>query len=133
MDHAALAAAVAEAWTRCEFPEQAVEREHWIEWFESAGFAVDGVHTHPPDRVVLYRGGGNWDRMAWSADRAVTEWFRDRFRDLHGDSRLWTATVPGMALLAHIHSAGRGENESVINPAGIAVEEIRAIKVDGQP
>lgn len=125
MDDTELTAAVAEAWTMCEYPEQAVGREQWIEWFNQAGYAVDGVRTLPPDGIVLYRGGGDWNRMAWSADRSVAEWFRDRFRDVHGDGRLWTATVSGEALLAHIHDGGRGEDEFVIDPRGIAVEELR--------
>ncbi len=125
MDEAELAAALTQAWTLCEYPEQAVHREQWIDWFDRTGYIVDGVRTHRPDQVVLYRGGSNWDRMAWSADRAIAELFRDRFCDIHGDGRLWTATVPGHALLAHIHVEGRGEDEYVINPAGFVVEEVQ--------
>ncbi len=125
MDDAELAAALTQAWTLCEYPEHAVHREQWVDWFEQAGYAVDGVRARPPDQVVLYRGGGNWERMAWSADRAIAEGFRDRFRHVHGQGRLWTATVPGEALFAHIHAANRGEDEYVINPSGIVVREIR--------
>ncbi|SKV73807.1 Uncharacterised protein [Mycobacteroides abscessus subsp. massiliense] len=56
--------------------------------------------------------------MAWTADRQLAEWFRDRYPG----GRLWKATVPGHHLLAvydGIRDGGGGESEYVVNPDGL--------------
>ena len=110
-----LARALTDAWVMCEFPEQAVSRTQWLEWFRQVG-----------TQVTLYRGGTGADRMAWTSSRFVAEWFRDRW----SSGRLWTATVDARHLLLHANNvrldeSGRSEDEYVIDPAGLRPEEIR--------
>ncbi len=121
-----LAAAVTEAWVMCEFPEQAVDREQWLEWFARTGYIVNGNLAERPESVTLYRGGISADRMAWTSNRQVAEWFRDRWPD----GRLWTVEASGDALLAHCNNvrldeSGQSEDEYVIDPTGLRPKEVR--------
>ncbi len=110
----------------CEFPEQAVDRQQWLEWFAWTGYIVNGVLAERPESVTLYRGGISADRMAWTSNRQVAEWFRDRWPD----GRLWTVEASGDALLAHCNNvrldeSGQGEDEYVIDPTGLCPKEVR--------
>jgi hypothetical protein len=121
-----LARALTDAWVMCEFPEQAVGREQWLGWFREVGYIVNGEPAKAPEQVTLYRGGVFADRMAWTGCQSIAEWFRDRWPN----GKLWTATVQADRLLAHFNNvrleeSGRVETEYVIDPSGLAVEELR--------
>ncbi|MGV9794294.1 hypothetical protein [Gordonia sp. NPDC003422] len=117
-----LAVALREAWVGAERPEDYLDRDEWIGMFESVGYRHNLDRVRPPAEVVLYRGGIDPNRMAWTADRAQAEWFRDRYPG----GRLWTATVRGGDLLAYYDGVrtgdgtGSGETEYVVNPDDIA-------------
>jgi hypothetical protein len=122
-----LARALTDAWVMCEFPEQAVGREQWLNWFREVGYIVNGQPAKAPEQVTLYRGGVVADRMAWSSSQSIAEWFRDRWPN----GKLWTATVRADRLLAHFNNvrldeSGRVETEYVIDPSGLAIEEFRS-------
>ena len=125
-EHQQLALALTDAWVMCEFPEQALSREQWMECFCAVGYIVNGNAAEPPEQVTLYRGGISPDRMAWTSNRYVAEWFRDRWPN----GKLWTASVQADRLLAHFNKerldeSGRSENEYVIDPSGLAYMEVR--------
>lgn len=115
-----LAVALRDAWVSAEHPEDCLGREEWIEMFEAVGYRHNLERVAPPAEVVLYRGGLSSDRMAWTADRSLAEWFRDRC-----NGRLWTATAHSGDLLAYYDGVrtgdgtGPGETEFVVNPAGL--------------
>ncbi|MDV6310328.1 hypothetical protein R3Q15_00170 [Gordonia amicalis] len=113
-----LAAALRDAWVSAEHPENYLGREEWIEMFEWVGYRHNLDRVVPPAEVVLYRGGLSANRMAWTADRSLAEWFRARC-----NGKLWTATASGGDLLAYYDGVrtgdgtGLGETEFVVNPA----------------
>jgi hypothetical protein len=120
-----LAQALSDAWVMCEFPEQAVERSLWLEWFHQVGYIVNGKPAETPESVTLYRGGLDPNRMAWTSNRFVAEWFRDRWPN----AKLWTATVQANRLLAHVNNvrldeSGQSEDEYVITPEGLDYSEV---------
>lgn len=118
-----LAAALRDAWVSAEHPEDYLDREEWIDMFEWVGYRHNLERVTPPAEIILYRGGLKADRMAWTADRSLAEWFRDRC-----DGNLWTATAHSGDLLAYYDGVrtgdrtGLGETEFVVNPAGLKFE-----------
>lgn len=120
LDNTQLARALKDAWVMCEFPERAVAREHWLSWFRDVGYIVNGNPASPPTQLTLCRGGVHPDGMAWTSNRIVAEWFRDRW----SNGKLWTVTVGPERLLAHFNNvrldeSGQSEDEYVIDPAGL--------------
>ncbi|OBB95935.1 hypothetical protein [Mycobacterium sp. 852002-40037_SCH5390672] len=120
-----LARALTDAWVMCEFPEEALEREQWVDWFREVGYIENGEPAEPPAHVTLYRGGVDPNRMAWTSNRFVAEWFRDRWPN----GKLWTTTVHPDRLLAHFNKvrldeSGQSEDEYVIDPGEIEANEI---------
>ncbi len=64
--------------------------------------------------------------MAWTSNRFIAEWFRDRWPD----GKLWTVTVQHDRLLAHVNNvrldeSGQSEDEYVIDPDGMQPEELQ--------
>lgn len=115
-----LAEAAMTAWVMCEYPENALPRDEWLGIFGMLGYRHNTAPVEPPAEVVLWRGGIDPDRMSWTADRDLAEWFRNRY----DGGQLWTATVPAASLLAYydrvrVGGVGPGESEYVINPAGV--------------
>ena len=125
LSDADLARALTDAWVMCEFPEQAVERSMWFEWFRQVGYIVNGQPAQPPEVITLYRGAVDPNRMAWTSNRFVAEWFRDRW----SNAKLWTATAQADRLLAHVNNvrldeSGQSEAEYVIDPDGLEYTEV---------
>ncbi len=116
-----LAEAMRETWVSAESPENALGRDEWIDLFDEVGYRHNSIRAEPPSEIVLWRGGITPDRMAWTADRALAEWFRDRYPN----GKLWTVTAPASSLLAFYDGvrtgdgSGQGESEYVINPEGL--------------
>lgn len=120
---AELAGAVGNSWVMCEFPENALPRSRWLEWFRELDYTENGALclSGPPSRITLYRGGIDPSRMAWTDDRAQAEWFCDRFPG----GRLWTAEASSDRILAHFNTIRNGEREYVIDPDGLSFTEIK--------
>lgn len=118
-----LAAALRDAWVMPEIPEDCLARADWLDLFTEVGYRHNLDRAEPPAEITLWRGGIDPNRMAWTADRQLAEWFRDR---AHG--KLWTANVPASHLLARYDGvrtgggSGPGETEYVVNPAGLKPE-----------
>ena len=123
LPHDQLLKGLENAWTMAEFPERFMPRRHWLPIFEAAGYHENTSPAEPPASITLWRGGTKRTGMSWTADRAQAEWFRDR-PHYSTPGKLWTVTVGPDRLLAHYHS-GRGEDEYVINPAGLRPREIQ--------
>ena len=116
---------VIEAWVMAEFPERKLGRQQWVEWFRKLGYTVNGEPAEPPEQVTLYRGDADPSRMAWTSNRFVAEWFRDRWPN----GKLWTVTIQADRLLAHCNNvrldeSGQSEDEYVIDPTGIEPQEV---------
>ncbi len=130
MDDDQLAAAIRDAWVSAENPENCLDRDEWLSMFDQIGYRHNLKRAVPPPEVVLYRGGGIPDRMAWTADRELAEWFRDRYPG----GRLWTATVRGDALMAYYDDVRTGmpdeprrqprETEYVVDPGDLEFIEV---------
>lgn len=120
-----MAIAVRDAWTRAEYPVDSVPQWWWIEILDFIGFTRNGELADRPTGVqTLYRGGASWDRMSWTPDRELAEWFRDRVPG----RRLWVAEVEPAHVLAiyddvRVDERGR-EVEYVVDPSGITATAI---------
>lgn len=115
--HESIAGTVHDAWSAAEYPEDSAETERWIELFEEAGYRVDGEPAPRPDEITLYRGApeGRVQRMAWTSSLAVARKFAHSSLRGREEGRVWSITIPGAWLLAHI--SGREEHEYIVNPA----------------
>lgn len=113
-----VAAVVTLAWAEAVFPEDAVQRGRWLEWFGAVGFTTEhGTAERPVEPVALYRGcmRGAVRRMAWSARPGVA-WMFAHTRmagRLPGD--VWAARVRPEHLLAYL----RPGSEYVVDPSGL--------------
>lgn len=123
-----LAAVIGDVWSDAELPERLLRpRSAWLFLFKMAGYTVNGrPASRPVQAVNLYRGATPRyaRRMAWSADPERAEWFAARVR-LFGyeNACVYTSEVPPESLLCRLHDPvnGRGEDEYVIDPAGINI------------
>lgn len=112
MPDGVLAEAVMQVWVSAEFPENLLDRELWLDMFDEIGYRHNTDRLRPPSEVQLWRGGAMSDRMAWTADRDLAEWFCRRFPG----GKLWTATARGDQLLAYYDAVRTGESEYIVNP-----------------
>ena len=120
-----LAVAIREAWVGAENPEDCLDRDEWLSMFDRIGYRDNVDRVPPPKSIVLYRGGIDPYRMAWTADRDLAEWFRDRYPN----GKLWTVSASGADLLARYHGVRVGlpgqlrqqprETEYVVDPRGV--------------
>lgn len=118
--------AVGDAWTMCHWPEELMPRQKWLPIFRAVGYHDNLRSAMAPDSVILWRGGTNEMRMAWTGDRDRAVWFQHRLDDEGTPGKLWTITVGADRLLAHYNNEkGRAEDEYVIDPSQICPKEIR--------
>ena len=105
------------AWSSAEYPEDSMEPDRWAELFEDAGYRIDGAPADRPDEITLYRGApeGRVQRMAWTSSLAVARKFAHSSLRGREEGRVWSITIPGAWLLAHI--SDREEHEYIVNPA----------------
>lgn len=115
--------AVAAAWTLSDPPEACLPTDEWLKMFRAVGYIEGflGFRATPPDQITLWRGGTRKTGMSWSADRGVAVRFQNRF-DPPG--KLWTATVKARYLLGYFNDHRPGEQEYVVDPAGLAPTEV---------
>lgn len=116
-----LAWAAPHAWSGVEHPLAALHAETWADWFARAGFTVEGVPADRPGQpVVVFRGADHAHRLGWSwtDDPDLARWFAERPRHRER-GQVWRAAVAPWALLARITEQRPGENEWVVDPAGL--------------
>ena len=108
-----IAKGLEDAWTGAEWPERFLDRESWVEMFESVGFVEDDhVGRRPKQSVTLYRAAVEDDRggLAWTDDFDRAVWFHERNLSFGFDSKIWTVDVEPWSLLAHFRDS-RNEAE----------------------
>lgn len=119
-----LALVIGHVWSDAEYPARSFDpSEMWLELFEDAGYTVDSKPAERPTTALrLYRGATVEYKTGWSwtDDLDVAQRFAG---DLVGRApgRVWTALVQPVDLLARLN--GREENEYVVNPEGLTIEE----------
>ncbi|WP_287041820.1 hypothetical protein [Mycobacterium sp.] len=121
--------AVAAVWALSDPPETFLPTAEWLRLFRAVGYiedTFDGNWPPPPAQIELWRGGVRETGMAWTVDRKRAEWFQHRYDHQPGSKpgKLWTATVGAEYLLAHFHVYRPGENEYVVDPAGLNPIEV---------
>ena len=112
-DPVEIAKGLEDAWTGAEWPERFLDRESWVEMFESVGFVEnDHVGRRPKRSVTLYRAATEDDRggLAWTDDYGRAVWFHKRNLSFGFDSKIWTVDADPMFLLAHFPDS-RNEGE----------------------
>ncbi|NOQ57197.1 hypothetical protein [Mycolicibacterium fortuitum] len=81
---------VADVWSAAEYPEDAMERALWLEFFEANGYTDDMRAVSPP--TIRGRRAGE----------------------------VWVAEAHPEALMAYIGADSRGESEYVLDPDGLS-------------
>ena len=113
-------------WAMAEFPLRQLDPDSWRALFAFAGYTIDGVRrARPRNPRRLYRGAarGYRDGWSWTENRAVAQWFVDRYQEVwHG--RLWTVVAPPERVLAKL--TGRSKNcgrepEWVVDTDGLEI------------
>lgn len=105
--------AAADAWSGAEYPAQCVDPWHWEEWFEQAGYTVDGRSAPQPDRpVTLYRGSTDPGGMSWTSDRSVAERFATGRLRGRAAGQVFEKVFDPRELLAHLTE--REESEYIV-------------------
>lgn len=92
--------------------------ETWIEMFEETGFVADPPRPRPTVPTVIYRAqpvDAPELGMSWTTDRAVADWFRDRWERAEIDAEIWRASAPPHAVLGMTN--GREEHEVIVSPS----------------
>lgn len=112
-----IAETVHHAWSSAEYPEDSMEPDRWAELFEVAGYRIDGAPADRPDKITLYRGApeDRVQRMAWTSSQEVARRFAHDALRGREPGRVWTITVSGDWLLAHI--TDRDEDEYLVHPS----------------
>ena len=119
------AIAIAAAWTLSDPTEECLRPDEWLKMFRAVGYIEDGYRDRPPPaQITLWRGGVRKTGMSWTADRSVAVRFQHRFAPHKPPGKLWTVTVGANRLLAHFDVLRPGEDEYVVDPAGLAPIEI---------
>lgn len=116
--------AIGDAWTHCDRPEQHFPRREWLPVFRAAGYHDDWTSAEPPEQITLWRGGIRRTGMSWTADKERAVWFQKRW-DCLQEGKLWSITVGPSRLLAHYGVEYRGEDEYVIDSAGIRPKQVQ--------
>ncbi|MGV0069425.1 hypothetical protein ACRU44_16990 [Mycobacterium colombiense] len=121
--------AIAYAWTGSDPPEEILPTDEWLKMFGAVGYIEDpyGDWPPPPAQITLWRGGVRKTGMSWTADRERAVWFQHRPYEHVSDwkpGKLWTATVAADQLLAHFRVLRPGEDEYVVDPAGLDPIEV---------
>jgi hypothetical protein len=101
----ALRVNIADVWSSCDGPELRSDQDLWRDYFERAGYTVDGKRAEPPaGPVTLYRGAPPKQRADWawtdnreSAAKAASGEWPSRLV-----GKVWRATVDPWRLLAGI-------------------------------
>lgn len=114
---------VADVWSAAEYPEDAMERALWLEFFEANGYTDDMRAVSPPtEPVTVYRGAPVElrDRMSWTADVEIAGQFA--YGGIRGRraGEVWVAEAHPEALMAYIGADSRGESEYVLDPDGLS-------------
>jgi hypothetical protein len=120
-----LAATVGSVWSLAEFPDQCLEREQWLELFQSASFTVDGQRApRPKEPLTLWRGSVAERRSDWSwtVDRKVAKRYAGGTMFGRPNGEVWQVTAPPEALLAaNLGPDGRKESEYIVNTDGLDI------------
>ncbi|MCV7221603.1 hypothetical protein [Mycolicibacterium elephantis] len=120
VDLSAYPGAVAEVWSLCEFPADAIDV--WVDLFTEAGYTHNTAPAERPAHpVTVYRGCHPERRfgMSWTADHEQARWFAAR--NLGGGvGNVYKVTAQPGWLLAYIGDKVRGESEYVIDPAHLS-------------
>jgi hypothetical protein len=120
----ALTANIANVWSSCDGPELRSNHDLWRDYFERAGYTVNGKPAdRPPEPLTLYRGAPPEHRADWSwtDDRELAA--KDASGDWNGRSvgKVWRATVDPWRLLAGITYPD--EHEYVVDTDGLDIVE----------
>ncbi|RAN79329.1 hypothetical protein B5P43_15580 [Bacillus sp. SRB_336] len=115
------AVTVGGAWSDCDYPDRALDRDVWREMFGLAGYTQDGTAAERPTRTLtLYRGTVAERRADWSwtdrldVARRYAAGIRQRPTGL-----VWTAEVPAANLLCR--NLAREEFEYVVDTEGLRI------------
>lgn len=138
LPRAEIAKGLEAAWTMCEWPLQAADREVWLQMFGMVLTDWDMEYLDEdrirlvtddlPEYLTLYRGCvvGREAGMSWTTDLDKARWFASRFGSHFGEPRVVTTDVPREWIIARFHRS-RSENEYVIDPEDLfsdAIEEV---------
>jgi hypothetical protein len=132
-----VAKGLADAWTMCEWPRQAMESKYWRIIF---GMALDdhefikdngeiGLHSELEPTLTLWRGAMPEYRegMSWTDDRDLAKWFATR---LNFSGCLYEITIPNDAILANFNN--RGEREFVVDLDLLFEDDIQEVVEQGE-
>lgn len=119
-----LALVIGHVWSDAEYPARAFDpSEMWLDLFEDAGYTVDNKPAERPTTALrLYRGATMEHKAGWSwtDDLTVAQRFAGGLVG-RTPGRVWTALAQPVDLLARLN--GREENEYVVNPSDLTIEE----------
>jgi len=112
---------------------QGRQRGPWLEFLRAAhhkvGLLLDEQGERLPEGdIEIYRGVSGAPRpgcrsgLSWTLDIERARWFANRFSVLHGNPRVYSATVDSQAVLAFL--TGRQEREVVVDP-----HDLRRIRI----
>lgn len=123
------------AWSVAEYPSDALNLDAWGSLFGGVPYGEDGRRTLtrdgepipvPDRRVRLYRGAPADKRagMSWTTSPAVAASFAGDGMRGRPAGVVWTVEAAPWRLLANIVDMRPGEDEWVLDPAGLVVEEV---------
>lgn len=123
-----IAKGVEDAWTGCEWPEQAMDADIWMNLIDRAVEDITTRYLHDstatdrdelPETVTLYRGAipDHKMGMSWTDDPKVAHWFAHRFDGMRGGKvgTVYTYTFTRDEILARFESGRPGEHEWVVD------------------
>ncbi len=120
---------VGSVWSSVEFPDRTLEWDEWREFFNIAGYRVDGIKAEPPTQPIrLYRAATPAHRYghSWTEDIAVARTFLTvGARDIFNPT-LWSAEVEPWRLLARIVDERPGESQYVVDTEDLNLVEVSA-------
>lgn len=127
-----LRTAIAQAWTRAEWPEQALPASTWVALFDTTGYQVDGKPGNIedlPTTVTLWRGAtlDRRDGMSWTGNPQTAKWFARRFTGMDQGTALFRITVPREYVLARFVE-GREEDEYVVDTTTFEDDEYTVVQ-----
>jgi hypothetical protein len=127
----ATAQLVETCWNIPEWPSQ-LGKNRWLKLWKRAGkvcnrdcaeYGEIGCAVAPEIEITLWRGASPKHKrgLSWTGDRSRAVWFASRFSSIF-ESKVYEVKVPARRILAHL--TDRGENEYVVNVAGLDVREV---------
>jgi hypothetical protein len=120
----ALTANVADVWSSCDGPELRFDRDLWRDYFQRAGYTVNGKPAdRPTGPLTLYRGAPPEQRAdwTWTNNRELAANEASGELDRRPVEKIWVATVDPWRLLTGITYPD--EHEYVVDTDGLEIVE----------